>query len=220
MIRAPLWLACFLFGLAGGGPVLAQVAEEAPEEPAPWGFEIKGGKFDPDLDRYNEFHGGDPVYFAATLAWRPSDWYEFGAELGYMHDSGVGIFESTQVLGGSVKYTLVPVHLYVSVFGRFSPGQWVVPYAGLGATMAWYKQDIDSQPDRSGRTDLGYNARIGLQLLLNKLDRRTAKRAARNGLINTYLFVEGQYFSTEADSHDLGGVTYLLGLRLEFDFSR
>jgi len=55
--------------------------------------------------------------------------------------------------------------------------------------------------------------------LLNGIDRSTAQRAARDGLFNTYLFIEAQYFSTKADGYDLGGLTYLLGLRLEFDFS-
>jgi len=183
-------------------------------------FEIKGGGIKPDLDRYEEFYGSDTTaYFAATLAYRPSDWYEIGGELGFMHDSGVGILVGNQTLGGSVKYTLIPAHLYVSVFGRFSPGQWVVPYAGVGATMAWYKQDIEGQSNRSGRTDLGYNAKVGLQLLVNGIDQATAQRAAQGGLINTYLFIEGQYFSTEVDGIDLGGVTYLLGLRMEFDFA-
>lgn len=215
MSRAGAWLLFISLGLLWTGQCLAQDAPKA----APWVFEIKGGAFSPDLDRYDEFYGGDPAYFAAAFAYRPSDWYEYGAELGFMHDSGVGIFETTGITGGDVGYTLVPAHLYISVFGRFSPGQWVVPYAGVGATMAWYKQDIDAQPNRSGRTDLGYNAKAGLQLLLNGLDRGTARRAAKDGLMYTYLFIEGQYFSTKVDGHDLGGVTYLLGLRLEFDFS-
>jgi len=216
MIRICAMLVCALPGLLVSGQALAQGESTV----APWVFEVKGGQFKPDLDRYEEFYGSDTTaYFAAAFAYRPSDWYEVGGELGFMHDSGVGILASNQTLGGSVKYTLVPAHLYVSVFGRFSPGQWVVPYAGIGATMGWYKQDIDAQPSRSGRTDLGYNARAGLQLLLNGLDRSTAQRAAQGGLINTYLFLEGQYFSTKVDGHDLGGVTYLLGLRLEFDFT-
>jgi hypothetical protein len=122
--------------------------------------------------------------------------------------------------GGHVKYKLIPASLYVSVFGKFVPGQWVIPYAGIGATMAWYGQSIDAQPNRNGHSDLGYQAKAGLQLWLNGLDRSTAKRAEKGGLINSYLFIEGQYFSTEVDDIDLGGVTWLLGLRLEFDFSR
>jgi hypothetical protein len=205
-----------LFCLSFSSQVLAQDRSEV----APWVFEIKGGQFKPDLDLYEEFYGSDKTnYFAAAFAYRSSDWYEFGGELGYMHDSGVGLFESSQTLGGSVKYKLLPASLYASVFGRFSPDQWVVPYAGVGLTMAWYKQDIASQSNRSGRSDLGYNAKAGLQLLVNGMDRGTAQRAARGGLINTYLFIESQYFSTKVDGHDLGGITYLLGLRLEFDFS-
>jgi len=120
-----------LFGLSVNGPVFAQEQSTV----APWVFEIKGGGIKPDLDRYEEFYGSDTTaYFATTLAYRPSDWYEIGGELGFMHDSGVGILVGNQALGGSVKYTLVPAHLYVSVLGRFSPGQWVVPYAGIGAS--------------------------------------------------------------------------------------
>ena len=217
MSRTGIILACILFFVSLSGQVFAQDRPRV----APWVFELKGGQFKPDLDLYEDFYGSDKVnYFAAALAYRPSDWYEFGGELGYMHESVVGLLETNQTLGGSVKYKLMPVSLYANIFGRFSPGQWVVPYIGAGLTMAYYKQDIESQPDRSGRADLGYNVRGGLQLLVNGLDRGTAKRAARGGLMNTYLFVEGQYFSTEVDSIDLGGVTYLLGLRLEFDFSQ
>ena len=217
MIRIGVILVGMLFALSVGGQVFAR--EHAAV--AHWAFEIKGGKFKPDLELYKEFYGSDTVnYFAGTVAYRPSDWYEVGGELGYMHDSGVGILAQNQTLGGSVKYKLAPAHLYISGFGRFVPEQWVVPYVGVGMTMAWYQQDIDSQPSRSGRTDLGYNVKGGLQLLLNRIDRHTANRAVQGGLINTYLFIEGQYFSTKVDGIDLGGVTYLLGLRLEFALGR
>jgi hypothetical protein len=215
-MRISIILSFAFFALLTGQQVFAQNQSVA----APWAFEIKGGEFKPDLERYEEFYGSDTTtYLAATVAYRPSDWWEIGGELGYMHDSGVGILAGNQTLGGSVRYKLVPVSLYVSAFGKFVPDQWVVPYAGIGVTTAWYKQSIDAQPNRSGRTDLGYNAKAGLQLLLNGIDKNTAQRAAQGGLINTYLFIEGQYFSTKVDGIDLGGLTYLLGLRLEFGFT-
>ncbi|MAF84562.1 MAG: hypothetical protein QGH93_04470 [Gammaproteobacteria bacterium] len=217
MIRIGALLICALLGLSvSGQEANAQVSPAV----APWVFEIKGGKIEPDLDLYKQFYGDSSTsFFAAAFAYRPSDWYEVGGELGYMKDSGVGLLADNMMLGGSVEYMLVPAHLYVNVFGRFSPDQWVVPYAGVGATMAWFRQDIDSQPTRSGRADLGYNVRAGVQVLMNRLDRTAAKRVAAGGLINTYLFLEGQYFSTEVDGIDLGGMTYMLGLRLEFDFT-
>jgi hypothetical protein len=215
-MRISIILSFAFFALLTGQQVFAQNQSVA----APWVFEIKGGEFKPDLELYEEFYGSDTTtYLAATVAYRPSDWWEIGGELGYMHDSGVGILAGNQTLGGSVRYKLVPVNLYVSAFGKFVPDQWVVPYAGVGVTTAWYKQSIDAQPNRSGRTDLGYNAKAGLQLLLNGIDKNTAQRAAQGGLINTYLFIEGQYFSTKVDGIDLGGLTYLLGLRLEFGFT-
>jgi len=35
--------------------------------------------------------------------------------------------------------------------------------------------------------------------------------------LKSYLFLEGQYFSTKVDGIDLGGEILLLGLRMEFD---
>ncbi|HJP37678.1 MAG: outer membrane beta-barrel protein [Gammaproteobacteria bacterium] len=218
MTKIGALLVCVLLALSvSGQEANAQVSPRV----APWVFEIKGGKIEPDLDSYKQFYGdSSSSFFAAAFAYRPSDWYEVGGELGYMKDSGRGLLADKITLGGSVEYMLVPAHLYVNVFARFSPDQWVVPYAGGGVTMAWFRQEVDSQPNRSGRADSGYNVRAGVQVLLNRLDRSAAKRVAEDGLINTYLFLEGQYFSTEVDGIDLGGLTYMLGLRLEFDFTR
>ncbi|MFW2404579.1 MAG: outer membrane beta-barrel protein [Gammaproteobacteria bacterium] len=183
----------------------------------PWLFEIKGGLFEPDLPLYKEFYGDDRNgYFAAAFGYQFKRWLELGGELGYSRDKGAGLQPGNVQLGGAVKYTLVPAHLYVNLLGKASHDQLFVPYAGGGLTTAYYKQDIASQPNRDGRTDLGYNARAGVQLLLNRLDRRTSDRISPNGEFQSYLFIEGQWFSTEIDGTELGGITYLIGVRMEW----
>ncbi len=75
MSRTGIILACILFFVSLSGQVFAQDRPRV----APWVFELKGGQFKPDLDLYEDFYDSDKVnYFAAALAYRPSDWYEFG----------------------------------------------------------------------------------------------------------------------------------------------
>ena len=125
----------------------------------------------------------------------------------------MGVQPANSQLAGSVSYTLLPAHLYVNLLGKKDDKQLFVPYAGLGLTTAYYRQEIESQSNRDGRTDLGYNARVGVQLLLDPLDPRSQ---LANGRVQTYLTLEVQWFTTEVDNTDLGGVTYLLGLRFEW----
>ncbi|MGI9206248.1 MAG: outer membrane beta-barrel protein [Woeseiaceae bacterium] len=184
-----------------------------------WAFEIKGGLFEPDLPMYKEFYGSDEDgYFGVAFTYQFREWLEVGGELGYMQDSGVGILQESNSPGGKVQYTLVPAHLFVTFRGRFGANPLLTPYVGGGITSAYYKQDIDSQSNRSGRTDLGFNARAGVRLDLTRFDRRAPKSGASSGLVNTYIFLEGQYFTTEVDDIDLGGIAYLLGFRFEFDY--
>lgn len=209
--------ACIFAVPATFSPVLVVADDHAPAPP--WAFEIKGGNFEPDLPMYKEFYGSDDdAYFGVAFAYQFKEWMELGGEVGFMQDSGVGILRENNSPGGKVKYTLVPAHLYVTFHGKFSANPLFIPYIGGGITSAYYKQDIESQSNRSGRTDLGFNARAGVRLELNRFDPHAASQGASIGLINTYLYLEGQYFTIEVDDIDLGGTAYLLGFRFEFDF--
>ena len=187
---------------------------------SPWLLEIRGGWFEPDLELYKDFYGANgDLYFSGIFGRRFKPWLELAGELGYFHDTGVGVQPGNNTQGGQVKYKLVPAHIFVNFRGEFSEPQILVPYGGVGLTSAYYKQEIASQGSKSGRTDLGYNARFGVELNLNRLDARSAKRAREQFLTRSYLYLEAQYFSTEVDGVDLGGIAYMLGLRLEFDFA-
>jgi hypothetical protein len=186
---------------------------------APWLFEIRGGWFEPDLELYKEFYeDSGALYFSGIVGYRFKPWLELAGELSYFHDEGVGVQPANGAKGGQVKYKLMPVHVFVNFRGEFSEPQILVPYGGVGISSAYYIQEIASQGDVKGRTDLGYNARFGVELNLNRLDARAAKRTRDQSLTRSYLYLEAQYFSTEVDGIDLGGIAYMLGLRMEFDF--
>jgi opacity protein-like surface antigen len=183
-----------------------------------WALEFKGGRYKPDLERYEEFYGSDTnTFLAIGGAWRVNNWFELGGELGYSKDRGVGLLANSGETGGNVKYTLMPLQLFANFRYDRSLNQLFVPYAGIGLVTAWYRQEIDQQPDRKGRTDVGGSARVGLQLLLNRLDKGSAQYLRGDRRLRSYLFLEGQYFSTKVDGIDLGGEVFLLGLRMEFD---
>jgi len=193
-------------------------AEEPRLQSPRWMFELKGGQFEPDLDDYETFYGDERTgYGALAFAYRMNHWLEFGGELGYSSDDGVGALPDNQQLGGSVTYTLWPIQAFANFRGDFKENQLFVPYGGIGLAIAAYKQEVDGQSDSSGTTDLGFSARLGIALSLNRLDPKAARNAARGALKNTYLFLEAQQFTAEKDGTDLGGLIYMLGLRFEFD---
>lgn len=183
-----------------------------------WSLELKGGRFEPDLELYETFYGSDKsTYWAVDAAYRFASWVELGAELGYSNDKGQGFLPNNGQLGGQVEYTLVPLTVYVNLRYDRSPDQLFVPYIGAGLVTAWYRQRIDSQSDREGRTDVGAAARAGVQLLLNRIDQRGAASLNGSRRFKAFLFLEAQTFTAEIDDIDLGGDVYLLGLRFEFD---
>lgn len=183
-----------------------------------WAFEFKGGKYKPDLEEYATFYGDDKnTIWAIAGAYRFTNWLELGAELAYANDEGVGVLPNNGILGGQVDYSLMPFQLFLNFRYDQSANQLFVPYAGVGIATAWYKQKIDQQPDREGRADIGGAARVGLQVQITNSDRHGATYLHGNRRLQSYLFLEGQVFSTEVDNIDLGGEIYLLGLRLEFD---
>ena len=206
-------LACsaVMFGVAA-----AADDQEAVARPR-WMVEIKAGDFTPDLDSFEQFYGDDDVGYAAVSfarGFRP--WLEAGAELGYMKETGLGVLSTTGAPGSEVDYTLMPLHLFVNFRGILKPHQLFVPYVGVGLTSAYYREEIELQPDRSGTSDLGTCARLGLQLYLNRFDSDTREGYGTGAVKQTYLFLELQRFSAEQSSSELGGDVFMLGFRFTF----
>jgi len=206
----------FLLGclaLSAGYPAAAGEPPPAPR----WSFEFKGGQIQPAQADWKRYYGSDAMYqFSAALGYMPLRALQLGAELGYSQDNGQGLLPASGTLGGEVNYTLVPVHVYLTIRGAFTEGQWLIPYVGGGWTRAYYNQEVVNQQTYKGHAD-GWNARAGLQLLLNPLDPRSADNLKRSfGVEYTYLTLEAQKFSAKTDGTDLGGESYLLGIRVEY----
>jgi hypothetical protein len=212
MKKAVVMLLCCLT-LATG---VVGAAEDLSTSPR-WSFEFKGGRFQPALSDWDRYYGSDAMrQYVAALGYMPLRALQLAGELGYSHDHGQGTLPTSGALGGEVNYTLMPVHVYALVRGVFTKGQWLVPYVGGGWTYLYYDQEVVNQQESKGHAD-GWNARAGLQLLLNPLDPNSAEDIRHSlGVQYTYLTLEVQKFSAKVDGTDLGGKSYLLGLRLEY----
>lgn len=183
-----------------------------------WAMELKGGIYTPDLDDYEQFYGDDDsTLWGLSLAYRITNWLEVGGELGYTSAKGVGSLPGSGGTGGRVRYTLLPLQLFVNLRYDRSFRQLLVPYAGVGLVSAWYELSPDQQSGRNGFADIGLGARVGVQLLLNRLDRHGANYVSGDRRLRSFLFLEGQYLDTDKSGFNLGGDAYLLGLRFEFD---
>ena len=199
--------------------VLSAGAAGAAEEPLTsprWSFEFKTGRYKPTLPDWDRFYGSDAMHqYVVALGYMPLRMLQLGSEVAYSHDNGQGTLPSSGALGGEVNYTLTPVHVYLILRAAFTKGQWLIPYVGGGWTYLYYDQEVVNQQESKGHAD-GWNARAGLQLLLNPLDPSAAQDIKGLGVQYTYLTLEAQKFSAKVDGTDLGGKSYLLGLRLEY----
>ena len=212
MNRSVTLLLCCL-GLSVGIPAGADTSASS----AHGSFEFKGGRFEPELADWKRYYGSDAMnHFALAVGYMPLRALELGAEIGYDHDEGRGLLPTSGALGGDVSYTLEPAHVYLILRGVFARGQWLIPYAGGGWTRAYYSQKVATQQDNKGHAD-GWNARAGLQVLLDPLDKKSADDLKNSfGIDHTYLTLEVQKFSAEIDGTELGGKSYLLGVRIEY----
>lgn len=200
----------------------AQDDEERIASPR-WAYDLRGGYIEPDLDDFKTFYGDDTeTYFSLAGSYRFRDWLEVGGELSHMKADGVGFLTTSQQLGGDVKYRLNPVQIYANFIFEGQPERRVVPYVGLGLMSAYYKQEIEQQPDRNGHSDLGYSARVGLRFRVATHGPVTSEPVRNDSPYwRAFIVLEAQHMSAEvgneAETIDLGGEAYMLGFRMEFD---
>jgi len=191
----------------------AQQAPSAPESPR-WTYEIRAGYLYPRLDAFSTYYGDNrDTYVALSGSYRFLEWLELGGEYGRMQSHGVGLLTSSGTLGGSVKLRLDPVQVFANFILQRAPRQRVVPYLGVGLATVRYEQSIELQGSRDGRTDLGHSLRGGLRFFLTSRD-------ASSNRWRSYLLLEAQRTAADVDGIDLGGKTYVLGFRMEFDWPR
>ncbi|MGD8810044.1 MAG: outer membrane beta-barrel protein [Gammaproteobacteria bacterium] len=207
--------------------ISAQPEAAAALESPHWAYEIRVGRFEPDLSGFDTFYGDDSEsLYALAGSYRFKDWLEVGGEYGHTRARGVGFLTNSEALGGSVRYQLNPVHVFANFVFQREPDQLVVPYLGIGAAIARYKQEVAQQSDSTGRTDVGYSARVGVRFMLGATRRPLSMSGSPYQ--RSFIFLEAQELSFDADTVevagqsaavDLGGLAYSLGFRMEFDFN-
>ncbi len=184
-----------------------------------WSYEIRAGSLEPDLELFETFYGDDSeTIYGLAGAYRIRDWLEIGGEYGSMTARGVGVLSTSQTLGGDVKYRLSPIHVLANFVFQRSVAQRVVPYLGLGLTVAEYRQDIEQQPGIDGHTDIGNTIRAGVRFRI--ATHGPYASAQGSPYWRSLAFIEAQTMSAEADGVELGGDAVLIGFRMEFDFDR
>jgi len=179
-----------------------------------WSFEFKVGKFEPALEGWDTYY--DENSFLSNVGWsykifRP---LEIGLSLGRMTTNGIGNFSKS--IGGDVKFTLVPVNISLLYRFVFHEKQLLVPYVGGGWTRIYYRQKT-GDGDKFEGSHNGRHVKLGIQLLLNSFDKRSARNFQRRvGVENTYLFLEAQSVEAKENGIDLGGDSISLGLLMEY----
>ena len=184
-----------------------------------WSIEIKGGTFTPAIDNWAQFYGRkEMLLFEGSLAYKILRQVEVGIGAGRAQDKGQAYAPGHGTLAGEVTYELIPLNVFVVARGILKEDQWVVPYIGGGWTRMYYREKLEDQGTVRGSAD-GYHVRGGLQFSLNIFDERSANNMFTDySIYQTYLFIEVEETKAivKADSVDLGGTSYLLGLRFEF----
>ncbi|HEU4619847.1 MAG TPA: outer membrane beta-barrel protein [Gammaproteobacteria bacterium] len=190
-----------------------------PESPR-WMYQIEGGVFEPDLDQYAMFYGSrHATLYGIAFGYRLRDWIELGGDVGRMSDRGTGTIEGKSTAAGEVEYELTPVQLFAT-FTLDRPDRAIVPYLRLGLATAFYDETIELQPSRNGRGDVGAAVGIGMRW---RFAENGSRERRRDGVFwRSYVFVEAQRFSSDAETSDggtvdLGGTAYLTGIRVEFE---
>ena len=201
-------------------PTIVQSAQLQPR----WTLEMNAGMFEPEADNWSSYYGSKRMYaVGGSVAYRLLYVLDLGMSVDYAQDRGTGSLPISGIQSGKVTYRILPVDLYALLRLRFTEGQWLVPYAGGGYTRFAYHISTSGQDATRGSVN-GYHARAGLQLLLDPLDKGSAKEMLRSyGAINSYLYFEVKRSRAEANSAiqgdpaiQLGGYSFKSGLMVEF----
>jgi hypothetical protein len=115
----------------------------------------------------------------------------------------------------------MPLQVFANFIYQPTARRRFVPYAGVGVASVWYEQDIELQPGRDGRTDVGAAWRAGLRWFVMSEGPRAADSTRRDRIYwRSFVFLEAEGIDAEVDDIDLGGNIYMLGFRMEFELGR
>jgi len=212
-----------LLGLLFAGGLVAAIPSRANAVEEPWSVGVSVGYFMPATDGWEENYdhrgGWEPSLSAA---------YAFATRWSVAVDTAY--FRASSQAKGAItgelsveeqRLTLVPTTIGLEYRLRFDTTQLIVPFIGAGYRHVSYRLKVSDNEDITGGAN-GWAGRGGVDILLNSLDPSSASGLRENyGVARSYFRLEAQWAKvdapgTDGSDIDLGGITYLGGLRFEF----
>ncbi len=180
---------------------------------------LKGGYMIPEVEDWKDHYGEEGfVTGGVEIGWKFFRALELNTSVGYGEDEGTGTTVTGRESIDSVTFRYMPVHVSLLYRLILSEDQIVVPYVGGGYSHFFYWVEVNDDTISGDR--MGYHARGGIQILLDRFDREAAQvLQASEGIDNTYLFFEGIYAVGDDfgdEDIDLGGWQIMGGVLFEF----
>jgi hypothetical protein len=204
-------------GVLWGSPGPVEAVED------PWAIGVSGGYVIPAIEDWEENYEkrGDWVP-DLSIAYALSENWSVAAEIAYFRASS----QARGAITGEPsieeqQLTLVPTTIGLEYRLRYDKTQLIVPFVGVGYRRVSYRLKAGDNETISGGAN-GWAGRGGFDLLLNPLDPSSASSFSEEyGVARTYFRLEAQWAKAEAPGTggsdiDLGGTTYLAGVRFEF----
>jgi len=194
--------------------------EEVVKPHASFGF-MAGAHLMAD-ENWKEVYGDTPVfYFGLSLSLKLIADLELWGEVGYSVDEGKGVTQTGGSTAEKYRIHVVPGSAGLLYRLKFFEDQLVVPFLGGAANYYYFYESRMESSDKIDGGKWGYCGLGGLQLLLDKADRRASNAMKTEyGIDNTYLFYEFRYTVIddwgEEEGMDLSSQMHMLGLLFEF----
>jgi hypothetical protein len=195
----------------------------------PWSVGVAAGYFMPATEGWEDNYGQRGGWVPnLAVGYAASTWLSVAAETAYFSASNFA--RGAITLEPSIerqRLTLVPTTVGLEARLRLAPTQFVVPFLGGGYRRVSYRLKVGSNETASGGAN-GWVGRAGFDVLLNPLDPSAASGLREDyGVARSYVRFEAQWAKAEAPKApgasgtsgadiDLGGATFLAGLRFEF----
>lgn len=193
----------------------------------PWAAGFLAGYFVPAVEDWEtnyDQRGGLTFNLFAGYSLTPR--LSVAAEMAYFSASSQAQVGGQQTIE-SQRFTLIPTTIGLEYRFTFDSDQLIVPFVGAGYRRVSYRLKVGNNDDVTGGAN-GWVGRGGFDVLLNSLDPSSASGLREDyGVVRSYFRLEAQWAKAEApedpltlgatgEDIDLGGTTFLAGLRFEF----
>lgn len=177
-------------------------------------------QLEPASDEWREIYGDDRVStYRVSLGYRfhPTINAEIGA--GYLTKNGKGKTVTGGESGAETTFRSAPLDITLIYRLNYFDEQVLIPYIGGGVSYNLYWENVKDGKELKGGM-WGHHATGGLQLLLDKADRRSAFDLKEDyGIERTYLTIGATHSVVDdfgGEKVDIGGWNYNVGLLFEF----